>query len=266
MRLSASRDGETTRMARNLTRIDEAALKAAVIDRLIATRHADDNSVIVTEMTVANWSRRADVVLANGRLWGFEIKSDLDTLTRLKGQLETFTKYFEKFVLVLAERFVEEMLETIPDGVGLWSADKLGNLTQKIAPKQTQLSPEAYISLMTVTELRKLLACNGHKTDKNYHRSVLASDAIQLPIKDIASAAREAVKARHRDRYHQFLSAKESLKTVSALSFLNRAPIRLKQHEYVLPEVREIEDISISPNNPCLIYAPSGPILKRKIN
>ncbi|WP_170828364.1 sce7726 family protein [Asticcacaulis taihuensis] len=249
-----------------MTRIDEAALKAAVIDRLIATRHADDNSVIVTEMTVANWSRRADVVLANGKLWGFEIKSELDSLSRLKGQVETFTKYFEKFVLVLAERFVDEMLESIPEGVGLWSADKVGNLTQKIAPKQTQLSAESYISLMTATEIKKLLTCNGLKTEKGCHRMALVNEAIKLPIKDLSSAAREAVKNRYKERYHRFLSEKESKKTIKALSFLTRTPLKIPRQTHAPPAIVEIKDIPISHDNPYLVHAPSGPILKRKVD
>ncbi len=50
----------------------EADIKAALVDTLIESGFVDTNTVIISEFPVASWTRRADIVLANGKLLGFE--------------------------------------------------------------------------------------------------------------------------------------------------------------------------------------------------
>jgi hypothetical protein len=248
----------------------EAQLKAAVIDRLFARSYVDDDAVLVSEMTVANWSRRVDVVLANGKLWGFEIKSDADSLSRLPGQIETFRHHFEKFVVVAAERFEAAILDMVPEGVGVWIADHDGGLKQKIAPRQSLLSGNSYISLMTVCELRNLLAANGRKNINGAPRSILQRMAAGLPISDLASAAREAIKRRHVDRYKDFLVQREADGTLAAIVSLRR----LSNHAFKGHAIQEqcstelhdlIGDLQIPADHPLLVHAPAGPVLRRRI-
>ncbi|WP_133244817.1 sce7726 family protein [Caulobacter radicis] len=249
-----------------LTNRSEAELKAAVIDRLLAGAHVDDDAVLISEMTVANWSRRADVVLANGKLWAFEIKSEADSLARLPGQAATFRTYFEKFVIVAAARFEAAITAMNLDGVGLWIAEADGTLKQRVAPRQTVLDPEAYISLMTASELRRLLIANGSRCPADAPRIRLEDAAARLPTRDLAAAARDAVKCRHRPRHREFMAHKDALGTLGAMWTLRRitkaqapTPKRVQPAHCALPEV------SIAPNNPNLVHAPAGPILKRQL-
>lgn len=249
-----------------LTNKSEARLKAAVIDRLFAGAHVDDDAVLISEMTVANWSRRADVVLANGKLWAFEIKSEVDSLSRLSGQAETFRSYFEKFVIVAAARFEPAIAAMNLDGVGIWIADADGSLKQRVAPRQTVLAPDAYISLMTAAELRRLLAANGVKCSKDAPRARVEDLATALPTGDLAAAARDAVKCRHRPRHREFMKHKDSLGTLGAMWTLRRPaqPTTPREHR---PRVAAcaLAEVAIDAGNPNLIYAPAGPILKRQL-
>lgn len=243
----------------------ETPIKAAVIDRLFAGSHVDADSVIISEMTVASWSRRADIVLANGKLWAFEIKSDVDSLARLPGQIGTFQRYFEKFTIVAAERFESAILSMVPAGVGVWILGADGTIKQKIASRQSLLSKEAYISLMTATELKGLLVANGFQLQRNVQRAELVKGACGLSAFDLASAAREAVKRRHRTRHLEFIRLKNHVGTLSAMSTLRRP-----QQDRVLSPVLsaplpdELEAIEVPTYHPQLIFAPSGPVLKRK--
>ena len=133
----------------------EVRLKAAIIDRLFDRAHIDDDAVLISEMTVANWSRRADVVLANGSLWAFEVKSELDSLTRLPGQLDAFTTHFEKVCVVCAPRFETGARALLPEGVGLWVAEDDGTLRERVRPRYTRLTKMAAVGLMKANELRR---------------------------------------------------------------------------------------------------------------
>ncbi len=242
-------------------------MKAAVVDRLLAGSHVNEDAVLISEMTVANWSRRADVVLANGKLWAFEIKSEADSLSRLPGQIETFRNYFEKFTVVAAERFESAILAMVPDGVGVWIVDGEGNLKQKVAARQVTLSKEAYTSLMTGSELRRLLSANGLRPAKDAPRAALDLLARQLPASDLASAARDAVKRRHRVRHVEFLALRRRQGTLAAMIKLRRPqqarPLPEPPYHLALPM---IDEPTIPADHPLLVQAPGGPVLKRKVS
>lgn len=244
----------------------EAQLKAAVIERLILSSLVDDEAVLITEMPVAKWTRRADLVLANGKLWGFEIKSDADSLGRLAGQLATFTAHFEKFVVVAASRFAESITEMIPEGVGLWLAEQDGTLRQRVAPRQSQLSAHAYISFMTVSELHRLLSSHGVKFSRKASRSSLVEKAASIEVAELASAARAAVKQRYRDRHAMFLNNRDQAGSFASLKYLRRQPFSLATNP-VAPHFEQTEETEfyIPRDHPLRVDAPAGPVLKRLV-
>ncbi|CAQ83853.1 MULTISPECIES: sce7726 family protein [Photorhabdus] len=71
----------------------EDSIKAALIDWLIERNELNDNAVLINELPIANFSRRVDLALANGKLHAYEIKSDSDSLARLEGQISTYIPY-----------------------------------------------------------------------------------------------------------------------------------------------------------------------------
>lgn len=250
-----------------ISNMAEARLKAAVIDRLLSSKHIDDDAVLISEMTVANWSRRADVVLANGRLWGFELKSEADSLSRLEGQIETFRAHFEKLTIVIADRFFERVLRLVPDGVGVWVAESDGLLTERVKTKSVELSSSASISLMTAVELRQLLAGCGSKCAKAT-RGQLEAIARDLAPEDLAAAARSAIKARHRTRYQEFIRYQAAHGTLPAMAAMRKA--RAQHVANVFEEapatVVQCKEPHIPAGHPCKVDAPAGPILRRAVS
>lgn len=243
----------------------ETRLKAAVIDRLLGAGHVDADSVLISEMTVANWTRRADIVLANGKLWAFEIKSEVDRLVRLPGQLAAFSAHFEKLVVVVAARFEERAKAMMPDGVGLWVEEEPGQLKQRVAPKVLTLKMDASLSLMTAAELRRFAACNGVKQIKDAPRAALEEIARGFPVSDIANAARNAVKCRYRRSHQTFIEQRIHVGTLEAMQALRRfdrkTTVSLDDTDldYVLP------DVELPDHHPSLYSAPAGRVLKRRL-
>lgn len=243
----------------------EARLKAAVIDKLYSRSHVDHDSVLISEMVVDNWSRRADVVLANGKLWCFEIKSELDSLVRLPGQIDTFSRSFEKLVIVVAAKFEAAAKPMLTEGVGLWVEETDGSLKERVRPKVASLTKEAAIKAMTAAELRRLLACNGVTPGGDAQRAQLCRLAALLPASDLANAARDAIKKRHRARHISFQDQRATYGTVAALSALRRPATRSSNggdDEAVSSTVLPAEP-TIADNHPAFFMAPAGPVLRR---
>lgn len=242
----------------------ETRMKAAVIDRLLHAGHVDADSVLISEMTVANWTRRADIVLANGKLWAFEIKSETDRLVRLPGQLSTFAAHFEKLVIVVAARFEEQAKQMVPDGIGLWVEEEPGRLKQRIAPKVLPLKMDAALSLMTATELRRFLACNGVKQIKDAGRVALEDIARDFPVTDLANAARDAVKRRYRRSHEAFLERQARVGTFDAMQALRRFDRKTMEPALDDGSPYELPDVKLADDHPLLFNAPAGRVLKRR--
>ncbi|MBL8544487.1 MAG: sce7726 family protein [Hyphomonadaceae bacterium] len=240
----------------------EADLKAAVIDRLFDSGAIDDDAVIISEMVIADWTRRADVVLANGSLVAFEIKSPADSLTRLEGQMESLNRAFEKVILVVAPRFEEKALQLASGGVGVWVVGRDGSLKERQRARKRTLAREASIQLMTASELKHLLFCNGVRNAQRLARHELHELAMRLPEADLVNAARNAVKARYRAKHLAFLSDRAARGTLSAVSALHRKG----RNRDTRPEegALSVPNFEIEHGHPLLVHSPAGPILRRR--
>jgi hypothetical protein len=241
----------------------ETRLKAAVIDRLFQHDYVCADSVIISEMVVANWSRRADIVLANGKLCAFEIKSEVDSLARLPGQIADFAYHFEKLIVVVAGRFEAKARDLVTDGVGLWVQDQDGILKERVRPRVLPLAKEASISLMTAAEVRRLLACNGQSVGKDVRRNDLDAIAMGLPASDLADAARSAVKQRHRCRHQKFMDTRAIRGTVAAMQMFQRSSGPAPSVPAYGSATHALPEISVPDDHPQLIYAPAGRVIRR---
>jgi len=82
--------------------------------------HADDpKTLIVEELAVCDGSARVDIAVLNGSLSGFEIKSERDSLSRLKSQTKSYERCFDTLTLVAPARHLNHARSTLPEWWGL---------------------------------------------------------------------------------------------------------------------------------------------------
>ncbi|MEI2829683.1 sce7726 family protein [Pseudomonas mosselii] len=206
--------------------IKEKAIKAALIDWLYSKGHIDD-AVLINEMVVANWARRADLALANGRLHGFEIKSAFDSLKRLPGQIESFQKHFDKVTVVAASKFIPEILKSYPDEVGVLEVCLRGDrviLRQARAGRISEVRDRQVIaSLITRAEIERLLRQEGVWFQSGASRKELLPFVELLPIKRLKLFALGCIKQRYRETFNAFEVARVENGSLASLSLLSKA-------------------------------------------
>ncbi|HZY96033.1 MAG TPA: sce7726 family protein [Candidatus Cybelea sp.] len=78
-----------------------------------------NGSRVFHEFGILNGSCRADIAVANGTLWGFEIKAESDDLQRLGRQIDAYSKVFERVTLVATEKHAAAALRMLPRYWGL---------------------------------------------------------------------------------------------------------------------------------------------------
>lgn len=113
-----------------------------VLDRKLQARWKDDDRALVRhELGVCAGERRVDVVVINGHLEGWEIKSDRDSLARLFGQVKAYSKVLDRSWLVTTDRHLERAAESIPDWWGLARASETGTGAKVVQLRRPRLSP-----------------------------------------------------------------------------------------------------------------------------
>lgn len=74
---------------------------------------------IFDELGVVHGAARVDVAVVNGIIHGYELKSDLDTLYRLPGQIKMYNSVLDEVTLVVGKDHLHEAFEMIPEWWGI---------------------------------------------------------------------------------------------------------------------------------------------------
>jgi hypothetical protein len=156
------------------------ALVATVARRVGAQPH-----VLVPEVDV-RWSvpARMDALLVADRISGFEIKSDVDSLTRLPRQIEAYGAVVERAVLVVGDRHLAAGTAAVPPWWSIWGARwRDGEVAIREVRRgrlNPNLNPLAITSFMSRDDLSEALRARGFTRLSTYSadelRQLLASN------------------------------------------------------------------------------------------
>lgn len=107
------------------TSMNDKEIRTALIKLLFRQHPKPPDTLILEELGLRHGAARIDVAVLNGKLHGFEVKSDSDTLKRLPIQASIYNSVLDKVTLVATERHLGEALKIIPKWWGVKVA-KLG--------------------------------------------------------------------------------------------------------------------------------------------
>lgn len=104
-------------------RIIRLALRAC-LEKDIEKYNLENNhpAKILEEFSVRHGIARIDIVVINGTMHGYEIKSDRDTLGRLPEQMNEFNTVFDKLTLIVGKCHLHEAIHIVPDWWGIMVA------------------------------------------------------------------------------------------------------------------------------------------------
>lgn len=204
--------------------IREPQLKAAVIDALFRHQMIDDDAVVISEMPMPHGDRRADLVLANGKLIGFELKSAADRTVRLAAQADAFLAQLEGLVVVVDERHLEDAERLLPLAAGIFTSCVVGDeISIEIHRKMRVrvLDRHASVRLMHASDLQKLARQHDLPTQSTSRYGLeLAVEC--LPPAVIRRAAIDSVKRRYRSYFEAFREHRAQSCSRDGLQFLRK--------------------------------------------
>ena len=161
------------------------ALRGWIVERF----KINQNDLLIDELGFSNKdpnstidsSFRADLALANGRLVGFEIKSEKDNLKRWITQMDAYLNVFDEVWLCVHGKHLESALTITPKTIGIIVVDNYESLALvRSAKKQSSNNAYDLSGLLWRDELNDL--ASQHKiqirsrTTKNEVREILAKN------------------------------------------------------------------------------------------
>jgi hypothetical protein len=214
--------------------LNELQIKAAVIQKLTTTEAFDD-AVLINELVVDNWRRRVDIAMVNGRLHDFEIKSDLDSLKRLEGQIKTYGERFDKVTVVTTAKHLAAVHKQLPDNVEIWQAvARHGQVDIRISRRGriNQVSnKDTLYSFLTKAEILLFLRANGFSVTPEVTRGQLTTIGAELTLKEIRQHVLSCLKQRYACTSSAFMAARHRLSAAASLQHLSKSTLRRASSE-----------------------------------
>lgn len=146
------------------------------------------NDILINELgfwnkdpeSTVDFSFRADLALANGRLVGFEIKSQRDSLKRWMSQMTAYSNVFDEIWLCSHGKHLYRALEITDKHIGVLAVDDSGSITVvRYAAENTKLNFYDLSGLLWKDELLAFASLNNileikSRMTKNEIRNILS--------------------------------------------------------------------------------------------
>lgn len=124
-------------------------------------QYCTNDTLIVNELDICGGTSRIDVAVINGKLHGYEIKSEQDNLRRLDDQITSYNLVFNTLSIAVSEKHVSEVEQIIPDWWGILCAigdsKNLELITYRNAAENPNVDGFSVAQLLWREELLSLL-------------------------------------------------------------------------------------------------------------
>lgn len=184
--------------------IYDSDIRQVLIENLInISEFNNDDTFLINELDICGGANRADIVIVNGKLHGYEIKSPQDNLERLASQVSSYNEVFDTMTLVTCEKYFNQVKSIVPNWWGISCVDNTKKgLTLKIKrrPKiNKNINSLQLAKLLWKDELLELLysrtqITGGLKSKSRHQLALLVSN--RLSQDDINEYVRSVLKNR----------------------------------------------------------------------
>lgn len=211
--------------------MNEAEIRKLVVERIARTK-TGRTATFLSEMFIDSFSRRADLVVANGTLSAFEIKSRRDSLDRLKGQVETYTKLFEHVTVVCTENHLAGVESIVTDDIGIWVVDSKGKFSLFRRSRRRAVDKLGWLSFLPIDEMRALMRL--HSLPTSGLKEDLISRGAGIPLRTVRQYAIDYLKRRH-FRVGRLIEQRRAITVTNAKQELRPVPVEQLAETRAIP-------------------------------
>jgi hypothetical protein len=100
--------------------MNDPQIRSAFHNKILRKAHHKSDTFILDEFGLRNGEIRADIAVLNGKLIGYEIKTEKDTLSRLESQMVAYSEVFDQAYIISSENHLSNALKIIPEWWGIY--------------------------------------------------------------------------------------------------------------------------------------------------
>ncbi|KWF56305.1 sce7726 family protein [Burkholderia pseudomultivorans] len=155
--------------------------------------------VLIDELCIVDKSCRADLVHANGRLTGFEVKSESDSLKRWPQQMDAYLRVFDEVWICCHRKHAIRALDESHSSVGVLIIDELSSIAiLRPASENRRVAPYDLSGLLWREELDDLCVKQGLPVVRRERiRDVRHRIAKTVPLDVLRTQVLERLKVRY---------------------------------------------------------------------
>lgn len=185
------------------TRYSDPEIRPALRQRVLAPHNGDPDTMVIEELGLCRGLVRVDLAVVNGIIHGYEIKSDRDSLHRLEGQVDLYSKVLDRATLVTSERHLDAALRLLPSWWGVQRVEPTpsgspGLKTVRRGRPNSGMDARALVELLWLEDALELLedhnAARGVRGKPRRFVWDRVCEAIDIEV--IAATVRAKLKAR----------------------------------------------------------------------
>lgn len=181
---------------------NDTDIRAALRNKLTSKYGNHPETVVLDELGVCRGEVRVDVAVVNGKIHGYEIKSDRDSLRRLAGQVELYGKVLDQATLVVGERHFDAAAAMLPEWWGLLLVKSTSNGPHFKTMRRARMNPtrdaRALVEFLWLEDSIALLERHGldHGVRTKPRRVIWDRISESFDIEVIAAAVRAKLKSK----------------------------------------------------------------------
>lgn len=176
----------------------DSVIRAALHRKKLRRAITHEGALVVEELGLAHARSRIDVAVVNGCVHGYEIKSELDSLRRLRTQLDTYRRALGRLTFVCAKNHLQEIMEITPDWSGVIEANRgprgaINFTTHRRSRHNPELDKKTLAHLLWRSEAMQLLYPQGvlPSQSRKPRAELYAEIAESMSAAEITAAVKE---------------------------------------------------------------------------
>jgi hypothetical protein len=162
----------------------------------------DSDTLIIEEFGLCQGNARIDIAVINGAIYGFEIKSEKDTLRRLPGQKRIYNDVFDYITIVSSTNHLQNIIKQVPEWWGLHEVQSTSKnikiVKRRVCKKNRKVNSQALVQLLWRDEVFDILKRRNihHGLSGKPRRLLWARLAESLTLRELSTEIRSKIKMR----------------------------------------------------------------------
>ncbi|HVS53596.1 MAG TPA: sce7726 family protein [Opitutaceae bacterium] len=152
--------------------MNDALIRKRFHEQVLVSYHAASSTMVIDELGLQHGSCRADIAIVNGRMIGYEIKGETDSLKRLREQVRAYNAVFDQATVITTTKHRRKVVAKVPRWWGviichsaprrgitfeIWRAAKPNAHVESIAVARLLWKSEAAAMLQKLGEPKRML-------------------------------------------------------------------------------------------------------------